>query len=73
MLILYLFKTTRKVMKISHHTDSGMDRTSESPGSTERNVGAESVGWLQLALFTVVLTVRSLFFSTTERWLVSFV
>lgn len=38
MLIFYLFKTREKVMKITQHTDSGIEKENEGPVSEERNL-----------------------------------
>lgn len=73
MLIFYLFKTTRKVMKIIHHTDSGMQGKTESLVSKETNVSTKLVCGIRCVLFTIVLTLRSLFCSKTEKCCVSFV
>lgn len=60
-------------MKIIHHTDSGMSGKTESLASKERNVNTKSVCRIQLIMFTVVLTVKSLFFTKAKKWFVSFV
>lgn len=56
MLIFYLFKTREKVMKITQHTDSGMEKENGGFVSEERNLNTELVRWILLMLFTTVLT-----------------
>lgn len=60
-------------MKIFHHTDLGMEGRSEGPVSKERNANTKLACWLLLTLFTVVLTVGSLFFTMAKKRFARFV
>lgn len=43
-------------MKTTQHTDSGMEKENGGFVSEERNLNTELVHWIQLTLFTTVLT-----------------